>query len=104
MGGWVGRRGRGRDPTCDCYGGMGEPSVVAKVHVCGIELPRFISSLASPTRFSNLDKFINIQALSVVVPQVTATITMHCLSSCTKISNFAGHFASIINPFMSYSR
>ena len=37
--GWVGSRGRGRDPTCDRYGGKGEPSVVAKVHVCGIVLP-----------------------------------------------------------------
>ena len=44
MGGWVrgaevGKRGRGRDPTCDHYGGVVEPSVVAKVCMCGIVLP-----------------------------------------------------------------
>ena len=42
--GWVGgaelgRRSRGRDPTCDRYGGTEEPSVVANVRMCGIVLP-----------------------------------------------------------------
>ncbi len=88
-------RGRGGDPTCDCYGGNEVPSVVAKVRMCGIVLP------LTPMTVS--DKFSNVPVLLAIVPRVAAPIMKRCMSSHAKISNFASHFASIIDIFVSYS-
>ena len=36
---WVGKGAGVGDPPCDLYRGIGKPSIVAKVRVCGIVLP-----------------------------------------------------------------
>ena len=104
--GWGSERGRGQewtDPLVIVTGVTRSLVLLLGCTCVGAYCPWFSRSLASPTQLSSSDEFANNRALSAVAPRVAATITKRCMSSCAKFSNFAIHFASIIDPFVSYS-